>query len=120
MLVWLTDQESAAAKEKNYKIGIKMQTMNSDWSSESRELGAAYAPILNKYLPEDVEVGIITFGISLCVIDEGAKGFRDRTAEVHPDVGLKGATLPKPNDAGKVDESVSTANPNIAGHFVEW
>jgi len=118
--MWLIDQESAAAKEKNYKIGTKVQTMNTDWSSESQEFGAAYAPTLNKYLPEDAEVGIITFGISLCVTDEHAKGFRDRTAEVRADVGLKDAPLPRPDEAGKVDESVSTANPNIAGHLVEW
>ncbi len=84
-----------------------MQTMNIDWSSESQGLGAVYAPIPNKYLSEDAEVGIITFGISPCVTVERTKGFRN-------------VPLPNPNDADKVGESFSPANPNIAGLFSEW
>ena len=33
-LAWLTDQECAAAKAKGFKVGIVMQTMNIQWSTE--------------------------------------------------------------------------------------
>ncbi|MCB1498557.1 MAG: substrate-binding domain-containing protein [Bauldia sp.] len=33
-LAWLTDEECAAAKEKGFKVGIVMQTMNIEWSTE--------------------------------------------------------------------------------------
>ena len=33
-LAWLTDEECAAAKAKGFKIGIVMQTMNIQWSTE--------------------------------------------------------------------------------------
>ena len=33
-LAWLTDEECAAAKEQGFRIGIVMQTMNIEWSTE--------------------------------------------------------------------------------------
>ena len=210
-LAWLTDEECAAAKEQGFRIGIVMQTMNIEWSTEqvrgitdglarcggeviavtnpdfmvekqigqiddmillkpdaiisipvddvataasyrkvqqagiklvmmdnvpaglkhkedyqtvvssdSQGLGAVSALILDKYLPEGAEVGILTFGISFYVTNERTKGFRDKMAEIRPDVVLKEAPFLNPNDAGKVAESFLTANPKIAGLFTEW
>ena len=84
-----------------------MQAMNIDWSSASQGLGAVYDPIPNKHLPEDAELGIVTFGISSCVTIERTRGFKD-------------VPLLTPNDAGKVGERFLTACPNIAGLFAVW
>ncbi len=210
-IAWLTDDECAQAKQKGFKIGIVMQTMNIEWSTEqvrgitdglarcggevigvtnpdfkvekqigqiddmillkpdaiisipvddvataafykkvqqagiklvmmdnvpaglkhgedyatvvssdSQGLGAVSALIMDKYLPEGAEVGSITFGISFYVTNERTKGFKDKMAEIRPDVVLKEAPFLNPSDAGKVAESFLTANPNIAGIFTEW
>jgi len=210
-LAWLSDEECAAAKEKGFRIGIVMQTMNIQWSTEqvrgitdgaarcgativgvtnpdfsvekqigqiddmiqikpdaiisipvddvataatyrkvqqagiklvmmdnvpkglkhgedyvtvvssdSQGLGYEAAAILDKYLPQDAEVGIVSFGISFYVTNERTKGFKDWMAKNRPDVVLKEAPFLNPSDAGKVAESFLTANPNIQGLFTEW
>ena len=210
-LAWLTDEECAQAKEKGFKVGIVMQTMNIQWSTEqvrgvtdglarcggtvigvtnpdftvekqigqiddmiqlkpdavisipvddvataasykkiqqagiklvmmdnvpqglkhgedyvtvvssdSQGLGYEAAAILEKYLPQNAEVGIVWFGISFYVTNERTKGFKDWMAKNRPDVVLKEAPFLNPSDAGKVAESFLTANPKIAGLFTEW
>ena len=208
---WLTDAECAAAREKGFRIGIVMQTMNIEWSTEqvrgitdgaarcgatvvgvtnpdfsvekqigqiddmiqlkpdaiisipvddvataatyrrvqqagiklvmmdnvpdglkhgedyvtvvssdSQGLGYVAAAILDKYLPQNAEVGIVWFGISFYVTNERTKGFKDWMAKNRPDVVLKEVPFLNPSEAGRVAESFLTANPNIAGMFTEW
>ena len=83
------DVATAASCKKVQKAGIKLVMMDNvpaglkhkeDYqtvvSSDSQGLGAVSALILDKYLPEGAEVGIITFGISFYVTNERTKGFR--------------------------------------------
>jgi len=127
------DVATAATYKKVQKAGIKLVMMDNvpaglkhgeDYvtvvSSDSQGLGAVSALIMDKYLAKGAEVGIITFGISFYVTNERTKGFKDKMAEIRPDVVMKEAPFLNPNNAGKLAESFLTANPKIAGIFTEW
>ena len=127
------DVATAASYKKVQQAGIKLVMMDNvpqglkhgaDYvtvvSSDSQGLGAVTAAILDKYLPQKAEVGIVWFGISFYVTNERTKGFKEWMAKNRPDVVLKEAPFLNPSDAGKVTESFLTANPNIAGLFTEW
>ena len=127
------DVATAASYKKIQQAGIKLVMMDNvpqglkhgaDYvtvvSSDSQGLGHEAAAILEKYLPQNAEVGIVWFGISFYVTNERTKGFKDWMAKNRPDVVLKEAPFLNPSDAGKVAESFLTANPKIAGLFTEW
>ena len=127
------DVATAATYKKVQEAGIKLIMMDNvpeglqrpdDYqtvvSSDGQGLGAVSAAILSEYLPEDSEVGVITFGITFFVTNERTKGFKDWMAQNRPDVTIKEAEFLNSNDAYSVAENFLTANPDIVGLFTEW
>jgi ribose transport system substrate-binding protein len=127
------DVATAATYKRVQAAGIKLVMMDNvpqgltspaDYqtvvSSDSAGLGAVTAGILSKYLAENAEVGVISFGITFFVTNERTRGFKEWMAANRPDVTIKEASFLNPNDAGSVAESFLTANPEVAGLFTEW
>lgn len=127
------DVATAASYKKIQQAGIKLVMMDNvpaglkhpeDYqtvvSSDSQGLGAVSAEILSQYLPENAEVGVITFAIKFFVTNERTLGFKNWMAANRPDVIIKEAGFLNPNDAGQIAESFLIANPGIDGLFTEW